>query len=196
MDEAYVRETFQDISIYGRTAYAILCFEEYVLKFYPAKDFSPVSELMWGILDDARGSVDDKAFFYNSIVPECLFEFDTYEASRADNDAGEACPSPYLSREAYDMFRKLLDPEDSKLNTLMDDIFHIITQYLYSGVRYPAAEIFPYLGECMDILNELQLPLPDIAQVKEYRCGEGPRRDAWGESIPFPGKSKILRCRE
>ncbi len=190
MEQAYIEETFKDISIFGRTAYAILCFEEYVLAAYPDTDFTPVCRLMWHMLDE-DGSFDDKAFFYSHIRPKCLYAYDSYDAYRKNDASGHVFGR--LSPEQFELFRNIIPPSDSDLSTLMDNIFAILTDYLYGAVPYPAADNFPCLGACMDILNRLQLPLPAVSRMKQYRYGEGPHGDAWGNHIPYPGRSKILR---
>ena len=43
---------FDNISIRGRVAYIILCFEKYVTKMYPGTDWARVDDMMWKICDD------------------------------------------------------------------------------------------------------------------------------------------------
>ncbi len=42
---------YDNLSIRGRVAYAIMCFERYAIHKYPDTDMSSVSEMMWKIID-------------------------------------------------------------------------------------------------------------------------------------------------
>lgn len=86
-------EKLINVSVLGRVAYAIMCFEKYAVTVYPNVDFSPVAEIMWSIIDGSN-YLDESSYRYIEIVPECLFEFKSYEESNFE----------YLSKEEYDLF--------------------------------------------------------------------------------------------
>ena len=44
-------KNFVDISIRGRIAYVILCFENYVKVKYPDVDMLPILKMMWAVVD-------------------------------------------------------------------------------------------------------------------------------------------------
>ncbi len=85
-----------------------MCFEKYVVTVYPKVDFSPVSEVMWSIIDGSN-YLDEISYRYIEIVPECLFEFKNYEESDFE----------YMTKEEYISFTHILNETDQDLNVLM-----------------------------------------------------------------------------
>ncbi len=77
------------LSIRGRDAYIIMCFERYVLKHYPDRDWSRVDDMMWKICDDSD-FIDSSTYKYSDIIPEFLHSC----ASYADDDC-------YISEEDF-----------------------------------------------------------------------------------------------
>ena len=111
-------ERLKNVSVLGRVAYAIMCFEKYAVTVYPNVDFSPVAEVMWSIIDGSN-YLDESSYRYIEIVPECLFEFKSYEESNFE----------YLKKEEYDLFTSILNATDRDLNVLMKSIYDMAMAY-------------------------------------------------------------------
>ncbi len=111
---------FYDISIRGRIAYVILCFENYVKVKYPDIDMHPVLKMMWSVVDSSD-YIDNSAYRYLEIVPECLFEKDYYSTDVFEK----------LTEDEYNKFTKILNGDDSDLNTIMMSVYDIAMEYAY-----------------------------------------------------------------
>lgn len=147
----------KNVSVFGRVAYAVMCFENYAVNVYPNIDFSPVVEIMWSIIDGSN-YIDESAYRYNEIVPECLFEFNSYENSDFE----------YLTKEEYNLFKSILNESDDDLNVLMKSIYDIAMSYAYTKVENGAPAAIPHIQKVTDILSAHGIALPDMKLVAEY----------------------------
>ena len=173
-------KNFVDISIRGRIAYVILCFENYVKVKYPDVDMMPVLKMMWAVVDSSD-YIDNSAYRYLEIVPECLFEKDYYAS-----DVFET-----LTEDEYNKFIKLLSSDDSDLNTIMMSVYDIAMEYAYI-LKYLFVIFIPLnkiiskfenkvkndhkvtatKDELVEIAKELQLPrYPSIRPIKYFLIG-------------------------
>lgn len=161
-------EAFSGVSVRGKTAYGILCFEEYIKANYPDTDMMPVLELMWKLTDDL---FDQNSSKYVEIMPECLFEFDSYNSEFEE-----------LSEEEFHLFRKILNNTDKELNELMRIIYQILAAYEGTRITDNGKEATYYLEKTVGVLERNNIPLPDINKVRSYTSD---KCDGWGEKI-FP----------
>ena len=168
-------EDFSDVSVLGKTAYAILCFEEYIKVKYPDTIMIPVLELMWKI---PCQPLDNYTYKYVEILPECLFEFDSY-----NNEFEE------ISEEEFNMFRKILNNTDKDLNELMKSIYDIVSSYEGTRITDNGKEASYYLEKAVKVLEKNDIPLPDIKKVLPYTSD---KHDGWGENIYPKGISTML----
>ena len=149
---------FNNVSVFGRVAYAIMCFEKYVVSVYPSIDYSPVVEIMWSIIDGSN-YLDESAYkYYIEIIPECLFEFYSYENSDFE----------YLSKDEYLLFTRLLNNDDQNLNTIMKCIYDIAMAYAYTKVEPNAPATLPFLQKAKSVLLTNNIEPPDEAIVSKY----------------------------
>lgn len=169
---------FYDISIRGRIAYVILCFENYVKVKYPDIDMQPVLKMMWSVVDSSD-YIDNSAYRYLEIVPECLFEKDHYAS-----DVFET-----LSEDEYNKFVKLLSSDDSDLNTIMMSVYDIAMEYAYTNITEHGKETYEYLDRVISILNSNNIPLPEIDKVGMSRFSES---DGWGHCLDPKSISSML----
>lgn len=157
---------FCEISIRGRIAYVILCFENYVKSKYPDTDMQPVLKMMWSVVDSSD-YIDNSAYRYIEIVPECLFEKDHYSTDVFEE----------LTEDEYNGFTKLLNNDDSDLNTIMMSVYDIAMEYAYTVITNNGKETYEYLDRVIGILNDNHIPLPDISKISMSRFSES---DGWG----------------
>ena len=149
-----------NLTLLARVAFAIMCFERYTASVYPGTDFRPAAEMMWRITDGSE-PLDEAAYRYVDIIPECLFEFETYAQYQANGDTK-------LTEEQYRLFTGILNKDDPDLDKLMQRIYDIAMEYVYTIVKPGAPETLPYLQEVIDILEFRQIGLPDPALLAAY----------------------------
>ena len=145
---------FYDISIRGRIAYVILCFENYVKVKYPDIDMQPVLKMMWSVVDSSD-YIDNSAYRYLEIVPECLFEKDYYSTDVFEK----------LTEDEYNKFTKILNDDDSDLNAIMMNVYDIAMEYAYTNITDHGKDTYEYLDKVIGILNGNKIPLPDIEKI-------------------------------
>ena len=172
------KKAFNNISIRGRVAFGIMCFEEYVAVEYPDMDFAPVCELMWDIVSD-RDYIDASAEKYMEIIPEYLYEFDAYE------DAG----FEFLSVEEFESMRKLIPSGDAALELIMHRIYDISMEHAYAAIEPPAKESIDLLFEVIEELESRGVRVPGIEKVAGFSFAES---GGWGAFISHGGLSKVL----
>ena len=159
----------------GKTAYAILCFEEYIKTRYPETDMTPVLELAWKI---PCTPLDSYTYKFVEILPECLFEFDNYNSEFEE-----------ISEEEFYMFRKILNNTDTDLNALMKSIYNIISAYEGTRITDDGKKALFYLEKAINILEKYNIPLPDINKVISYTSEKS---DGWGDPVYPEGLSTML----
>ena len=151
------KDDFYNISVLGRVAYAIMCFERYVTSKYPNTDFRAAAEMMWSIVDGSN-YLDESSYRYIEIVPECLFEADSYNNSDFE----------YLTEAEYDNFTSMLNSNDKNLNTLMQSIYDSAMSYAYRVPEPGAPKNIPILKEIDTILSRNGIDLPDKSVLSKY----------------------------
>ena len=171
---------FVDISIRGRIAYVILCFENYVKVKYPDVDMQPVLRLMWSVVDSSD-YIDNSAYKYLQIVPECLFEKDHYSTDVFEE----------LTEDEYNRFTKILNSDDPDLNSIMMSVYDIAMEYAYTNITNHGNETYEYLDKVIAILNNNSIPLPDIDKVSMSRFSES---EGWGHCLEPKSISDMLLC--
>ena len=175
-----VNTVYDNLSLRGRVAYAIMCFERYAVQKYPDKDMSEVAELMWKIIDDSD-YIDNSAYHYLEIIPEYLFEAEDFISSQFD----------YLTEQEYNHFKALLPkPEDdTDLDTIMHKIYEIAMEYAYTVVELDRPETAEYLQEVSNILKKNSIELPNIADIPKYEWDD---THGWGQCFNGRHLSIIL----
>lgn len=152
------------LTLLARTAYAAMCFERYVMAVYPEVNYRPVAEMMWHIADGSDWP-DEAAYKYSEIIPDSLFEEETYEASAFR----------YLTEQQYTVFRQILSRGDNDLNTLMQAVFDVAMSYAYTDAEPGVPATLPYLQSVIDVLEARGIALPDIEALEAYTApGDGP----------------------
>ena len=157
-----------NISIRGRIAYLIMCFERYVVIKYPERDWTAVDDMMWKICD-ASDSIDNSAYRYMEIIPEYLYEFGSFEESDFD----------YLSNEEYEIFKAIIPKDDSDLNTIMHGIYSVAMEYAYTGIPKGAPDTIPYIQETEHIMVKNHIELPCVSNIKHLTD----EQDWWGDQF-------------
>lgn len=145
------------LSIRGRIAYVIMCFEKYVLAKYPRRNWAPVCDMMWRICDSSD-YIDNSAYRYMEIIPEYLYEFDNFQDAEFD----------YLTPEEYKIFTTIIPSDDPDVETIMHSIYSIAMEYAYTSIPPTAPDTIPYILKAEDCLKKSGLPLPDVSVLTQY----------------------------
>jgi|GEM_PF-868228 len=169
--ENFIDEMY-NVSIIGRSAYSILCLENYIKSKYPYKDWNLLLSRLWEIT-----SVDsiDKDWWYpvQEIIPEYLFEFDNYEDSDFE----------YLSKSEYNKFIELYKDvkNDSNLcmiiKTIWDSIGNVLYGLLIDNGKIMSEQIYSNIVTILE-RNHISLPSIDIVKFSSFSEYNG-----WGNSF-------------
>lgn len=160
-----------NLSIRGRVVYLIMCFENYVLAQYPNRDWQDVSEMMWKICDSSD-YIDNSAYRYMEIIPEYLYEFDSYNDAEFD----------YLSEDEYRTFTAVVPADDKNIEVLMHSIYSVAMEYAYAGIPFGAPDTLPYIRNVESVMNTAKIDLPDLSKINMLVDTE----HWWG--MPFDGR--------
>lgn len=174
-------DCFKDISIRGRIAYVILCFERYVEARYPKTNWNRVDDFMWRLCDNSD-FIDNTAYQYMEIIPEYLYEFSNFEDAEFE----------YLSKEDYDYFKSIIPVDDDGLNTIMHAAYSIAMEYAYVALEKFAPETLLYINNVLHVLEENQILAPDINLVSSHQFDEA---DGWGHAFDGRYLSSILNAK-
>ena len=155
----------RNLTLFARTAYAIMCFERYTGFVYKGIDFKPAAELMWHLID---GSIptEQAAGTYLDIIPEHLFAYKTYEAYQS---AGH----DRLTKEQFRIQRRTLDPDDWNLNSMMKQIYQMLMKFDGTEVPPHAPDTLPFLEKITAMLTVRSIVLPDPELLQQYAFNEG-----------------------
>ena len=164
-----------DISLVGRTFYAIMCFERYVLKKYPDRDWSRVVDEMWKLCDDSYQYYDESAYRYSEMIQDGLHQLDRYQK----------LDCTYLSEEDFFYYRSILPTpeEDPKLTDIMIRIYDIDTAYIYAGIEPHAPDSLPYIEDIERILEEEGIEKPNVDLLIDFTVDQEKAAkvsDEWG----------------
>ena len=167
---------FCDISMNGRMAYLILCVESYIKTKYPSKDWTVLSKWMWKSTSEYWDEWDDK---FMEIIPEFLFEFDSYEESDFEN----------LTKEEYDYFTDLFKDLPEDFNSLLLKLHEMNSIYCYEPIPGQGEGASKLIIESCAILKKYNIPLPAISTVAFSSFSE---KNGWGENFDGTKLSIIL----
>ena len=137
-----------------------MCFERYVGFVYSDVDFRPVAEIMWRMVDGSE-PLEDAAAKLQDMIPEHLFLYSSYEDYQRKSNAS-------LTEEEFCMLQRILNPDDWSMNSMMKQMYQIMTEYEGTDVKPGAPETLPYLVNVTSILKTRAIALPDLSQLQQY----------------------------
>ena len=160
---------FAPISMIGRFAYTVMCAEKYAVVKYPGKDWKPFFSWMWKGTEDC---FDEWYYRFMEIMPEYLYEFDSYKEAAYD----------YLSEEDYNFYSGLLRDIDKDMEQLLVIPAEISMVYCYTSIPGEGKESIDLVKKAIRILEKNNIESPDPKQV-EFSSFD--QKNGWGE--PFDG---------
>lgn len=170
------RDDFTHISIKGRMAFAICCFEKALIHFNCREnDWSLVLENMWAYtildcFDDWRDSMTES-------LPECIFN-DKY-----DDDY------EYLSEEQFNRLHKLYTDTNEYILKLIELIYRAGCCNCYSRLENYGQTSLDMIEEIIDFMVSNQMPLPEMKRFKPLSYKE---EGGWGNDFDGRVFSELL----
>lgn len=168
---------FEDISMVGRFAYAIMCAERYAVAKYPEKEWKPLFTWMWKGTSDY---FDEWYYRFMEILPEYLYEFDNYEDAEYE----------YLSEEDYNYYVEFLNDIDKKMERLLAIPAEISMVYSYTSIPGNGKESIDLVHEAITILEDNNIKAPDPMRVEFSPFDQ---KNGWGENFDGTKLSIILK---
>lgn len=166
------KEDLKNISLRGRVAFGIRCFENALLDLqYNVSQWRIVLDYLWSFtnidfLDDWNGLIAE-------IIPENLLEFKSYEEHGYK----------YLDEKAFRYLYALYYNIDPKIDYIMTAIYYIGTSHAYSVITGNGQRSLDEAGKLINYITENSIPLPEIDKIKKSSINEN---RGWGNK--FDGK--------
>lgn len=170
------KNTFSNISMNGRMAYAILCVEQYLCSKFPDDDWSILSREMWKVTSLYWDEWNER---FIEIIPQYLFEFDTYENSDFEK----------ISKEDYFAFVELFKNKPDTINQLLLKLQDLYDVYIYSDIPGEGEEASQIVLDICNILDQNNVSLPNVESVSFSSFSE---KNGWGNSFNGESLSLIL----
>ena len=179
-------EDFKNISLTGRLCYLFMCIESYLSSCYPDRDWTLVAEKMW---QWTSGYCNEGCDVYTQIIPDYLFEFDTYIETNEREFDGE------LSEEDYYTFVNLYEgitdgnsqDEINKLLMLPVDFNNECECTDFSYADTPTLNI---ISKAQSILYENGIEIPSKEKIEKFSVDE---KGGWGDFFDSRYLSVLLK---
>ncbi|KAA8756747.1 hypothetical protein [Paenibacillus sp. UASWS1643] len=171
-------EQFKYISLRGRVAYGISCFENIILTLkYDVNDWKLVLNYLWEFTSTQY--LDDWNEVVVELIPENLLEFQTYEEHEFER----------LSKDEFLYLFKLYQYIDRSINTSIRDIYELGISHAYSVIEGYGENSLNSLQKIINFMNHSNFPLPDIQSFLIYSIKEN---RGWGDKFDGTKVSKII----
>lgn len=163
----------ENISLRGRVAFGIRCFENVLLELhYNVEEWKIVLEYLWEFtsieyLDDWSGIIAE-------IIPDNLLEFRTYEEHDFE----------YLDEKTFKYLYNLYQNNDEKIDVLITSIYNIGTSHAYSVIEGYGQESLYELEILINYMTRNGISLPNIKDFEQFLILEN---KGWGKR--FDGKN-------
>lgn len=169
---------FKKISLRGRVAYAVRCFEYLLLDLgYDKEQWRFILEIMWEFSNAQY--LDHCSYKLNEIIPYNLLEFKTYEEHDFE----------YLSKKDFYYLYDLYQNIDEKIIDYMELIHDIGTSHIYSCIIDYGVESFECLKKMIDYMKKNNLQVPDCIDFEQFSISQN---EGFGDNFEGLGLSVIL----
>ncbi len=177
-------KSLRKLSLTGRLCYLFMCVEKYLTALYPQKDWTPVAKRCWQWTNRYWNEGWD---IYSVVVPEYLFEYNTYEEAKDDFD-GQLTEKDYY--ELVDLFQGITDgnPED-EINQVLKMPVEFSNECEcrdFGAASVSSMYLFLDMKHIFDLHN---MTLPDIGMVGNMTMEQ---KNGWGEFVESEYLSTIL----
>lgn len=167
------KNDFKNISLSGRVAFGISCFENILLSLnYNVNDWRIVLEYLWEFTSVKY--LDDWNAIVLEITPDNLLEFSAYEEHDFE----------YLDEKNFEYLYKLYQNVNEKIDVVMTAIYNIGTSHVYSVIEGYGQRSLDELEILLNYMTKSNIPLPDIKPFERFSITEN---RGWGDK--FDGRS-------
>lgn len=172
------------LSLTGRMCYLFMCIEKYLTVLYPQKDWTPVAKRCWQWTNRYWNEGWD---IYSVVVPEYLFEYNTYEETKDDFD-GQLTEKDY--DELVDLFQGITDgnPED-EINQVLKMPIEFSNECECTDFGAASVSSMYLFLDMKHIFDLHTIMLPDIIKVSNMTMDQ---KNGWGEFVDSKYLSIIL----
>lgn len=169
---------FRNISLNGRVAYGIRCFENAILFLkYDSKKWTIILEKLWEFTSTDNLEVwNDQVV---EIIPENLLEFKIYEEHDFE----------YLSEHEFIYLYNLYQDIDKRIEDLIRQIYYLGSSHSYSVIIDYGQSSLEELNRLINYMIQNNIPLPDIKTFERFSIEE---EKGWGNKVEGRSISGIL----
>lgn len=172
------KNDFKNISLNGRVAFSISCFENTLLTLnYNINDWRIVLECLWEFTSIQY--LDDWSDKVGEIIPDNLLEFKTYEEHDFE----------YLDEKSFEYLYNLYQNIDEKIDDVMTAIYNIGNSHAYSVIVEYGQKSLDELEILINYMTINNITLPDIKSFEKFSIEEN---RGWGNKFDGRSISRIL----
>lgn len=178
----YFRQrSLRKLSMTGRLCYLFLCIEAYLVGCYPDRDWTPVAKRLW---QWTNGWWNDGCDTYSAVVPEFLFEFDSYKETSQSFDG-------LLSEADYLQLTRLFS--GLTVGCVEDELNQVLMLPISFCNECEGVDLGRASQATMWIFDEMakflalhDIPPPDVDRLRHMRGG-------WGGFLESESLSIVLK---
>lgn len=172
------KNDFKEISMNGRIAYGICCFENTLLFLkYDVNNWKMILEWLWDFT--STENLEEWNDKITEVIPENLLEFDTYEEHDFE----------YLEESQFEYLYNLYQTIDDRIGLLIRQVFYLGCSHSYSVIVNYGQSSLDELDRIITFMIDNGFPTPDIEQFKMYSINEN---KGWGKRFDGTKLSNIL----
>ncbi|MEQ7052830.1 hypothetical protein ABN764_19495 [Paenibacillaceae sp. P-4] len=171
-------EKFKQISLRGRVAYGVSCFENVLLALkYNLNDWKIVLNYLWEFTNSSN--LEECNTIANELIPENLLEFKTYEKHEFER----------LSKEEFLHLYKLYQDIDESINSLLYSIHELGASHAYGTVSGYGKSSLKSLERLIILMSDHKYPLPSVEKFLIFPIN---KNNGCGNKFEGTKLSKIL----
>ncbi|MGG4221603.1 hypothetical protein ABEW32_25700 [Paenibacillus jamilae] len=171
-------EKFRHISMRGRVAYGINCFENAIIALkYDVNDWNIVLNYLWEYTNIQY--LDDWNDIFIELTPENLTEFKTYEEEELEK----------LSKDEFIYLYSLYQNIDEPVAALLRGIYELGISHAYTVIEGYGESSLKSLERIIKLMIDYNIPLPSIEPFLKFSIEEN---RGWGDKFDGTKLSKIL----
>lgn len=173
-----MRENFINISMRGRIAYAIMCFDSLIKEKYPNYNWATLLNKLWNVTN--AEFLDEWASMIIEYIPEYMLEFSTYEESEFE----------FITKEEYEILKQIYNDVDGMVNDFLKMIRDMEEIYAFSNIPNHGIESIDIFLKIIKSLEEQEISKPDISKIENITFDE---RNGWDNRFDGKKLSIILK---
>jgi hypothetical protein len=171
-------EKFKHISMRGRVAYGISCFENTIIALkYDVNDWKIDLNYLWEFTNIQY--LDDWNDIVVEIIPENLTELKTYEEEEFER----------LSKDEFIYLYNLYQNIDGSVDALLRGIYDLGISHAYTVIEGYGESSLKSLERIIKLMIDYNFPLPSIDPFLKFSIEE---YKGWGDKFDGTKLSKIL----